>query len=79
MKCLVQFDLEFDFKFEISDGINLVKFWRRTFLPARKARKNSGQISAQISEQISENISENISETNFTTFFHKLCSAEGWC
>ena len=43
MKFLVKFDLEFDLKFEISDGKNLVKFWGRTFLPARKARKIRGE------------------------------------
>ena len=42
MKFLVIFDLEFDLKFEISDGNNLVKFGGRTFLPARKARESSG-------------------------------------
>ena len=54
MKFLVKFDLEF----EISDGKNLVKFWGRTFPPARKAQKMSGQISGQISEKISEKFSE---------------------
>ena len=58
VKFLVRFDLEFDLKFEISDGNNLVKFWGRTFLPARKARKISGRISGQISDQISEKFSE---------------------
>ena len=47
MKLLVKFDLEFDLKFEISDGKNLVKFGRRTFLPARKAREISDRISGQ--------------------------------
>ena len=51
---LVKVDLEFDLKFGISDGKNLVKFWGRTFLPARKARTISGRISDQISEKISE-------------------------
>ena len=73
MKILVKFDLEFDLKFEIFDGKNLVKFLGRTFLPARKARKISGRISGQISEQISEKISETsfqisrlFSETSFS-------------
>ena len=73
MKFLVKFDLEFDLKFEISDGKNLVKFWGRTFRPARKARNISGRISGQISEQISEKISETsfqisrlFSETSFS-------------
>ena len=35
---LVKLDLEFDLKFEVSDGKNLAKFWGRTFLPARKFR-----------------------------------------
>ena len=38
---LVKFYLEFDLKFEISDGKNLMKLWGRTFLRARKARKIS--------------------------------------
>ena len=73
MKFLVKFELEFDLKFEISDGKNLVKFLGRTFLPARKARKISGRISGQISDQISEKISETsfqisrlFSETSFS-------------
>ena len=73
VKCLVKFDLEFDLKFEICDGNNLVKFLGRTFLPARKARKISwrtlGQTSEQISEQISEasfQISRLFSETSFS-------------
>ena len=48
VKFLVKFDLEFGLKFEIADGKNLVKFWRRTFLPARKARKNSGRITPPV-------------------------------
>ena len=50
-----------------------MKFWGRTFLPARKARRISGRISGQISEQISEKISETsfqisrpFSETSFS-------------
>ena len=50
MKLLVEFDLEFNLKFEISDGKTLVKFLGRTCLPARKARIISGQISEQILE-----------------------------
>ena len=64
-----KFDLEFDFKFEISDGKNLVKFGGRAFLPARRARKISGQISGKISEKISETsfqISRLFSETSFS-------------
>ena len=74
---LVKFDLEFDLKFEISDGKNLVKYWGRTFLPARKARKKSGRISGQISEQISEKILE--TPFQISRLFWKLCSAEGRC
>ena len=73
MKFLVNIDSEFDLTFENSDGKNLVKFLGRTFLPARKERKNSGRISENISEQISENISETsfqvsrfFSETSFS-------------
>ena len=69
VKILVKFDLEFDLKFEISDGKNLVKFWGRTFLPARKARKISLRISGQISDQISATsfqISRLSSETSFS-------------
>ena len=69
MKFLVKFDLEFDFKFEISDGKNLVEFFGGTFLPAGNARKASGRISGQISEKISETsfqISRLFSETLFS-------------
>ena len=69
MKFLVRFDLEFDLKFEISDGKNLVKFLGRTFLPARKARNISGRISGRISKKISETpfqISWIFSETSFS-------------
>ena len=73
VKFLVKLDLEFDLKFEISDGKNLVKFWGRTLLPSRKARQISGRISGQISEQISEKLSETLfqiwrlfSETSFS-------------
>ena len=45
----MKFDLEFDLKFEISDGKNLVKSGGRTFLPARKARDISERFSGQIS------------------------------
>ena len=67
-KFLVKFDLEFDLKFEISDAKNLVKFWGRTFVPARKARNISGRIPGQISDQISE---ENFGNfvSNFAIFF----------
>ena len=73
VKFLVKFDLEVDLTFKISDGENLVKFWGRTFVPARKARKNSGRISGQISDQISGKVSETsfqisrlFSETSFS-------------
>ena len=67
MKFLVKCDVEFDLKFEISDVKNPVKIGRRTFPPARKARKISGRIS------------EKISETSFqiSRLFQKLRSAEG--
>ena len=66
MKCLVNFDLELYLKFEISDEKNPVKFWRRAFLPDRKARDqaNFGAIFGNF-------------VSNFTTFFRKLRSAEG--
>ena len=52
---------------KISDGKNLVKFWGRTFLAARKARKNSGRISGQISEKTSFQVSRLFfSETSFS-------------
>ena len=69
-------DLEFDLKFEISDGKNLVKFWGRTFLPARKARKISGRISGRVSDQISEKFSET-SFSNFATFFGNFVQQKG--
>ena len=50
VKILVKFDLEFNLKFEISDGKKLVKFGGRTFLPAREARKFSGRFSGRILE-----------------------------
>ena len=59
-KCVVKFQvkchLEFDLKFEISEGKNLVKYGVR--IGDRKAREISGRISGQISEQISEKILE---------------------
>ena len=70
VKFLLKFDLEFDLKFEISDGKNLVKFWGRTFRPARKARKISGRISGQISEQISAKISE--TSLQISRFFSEI-------
>ena len=76
MKCLVTFDLEFDLKFEISDGKNQVKFLGRTFLPARKAREISERISGQISEQISEKISETSSHIS-RIFFGKFVQQKG--
>ena len=54
----VEIDLEFDLKFEISDGENLVEFLGRTFLPARTARIISGRISGQFRSKTSEKISE---------------------
>ena len=77
MKILVKFDLEFDLKFEISDGKTLVKFGGRTFLPARKAREISERISGQISEQISGNFRK--LRFKFCDFSRKLRSAEGRC
>ena len=78
---LYEFDLEFDLKFEISDGKKLVKFGGRTFLPAKKAREISERISGQISEQISGQISGQFLETSFqiSRLFRKLRSAEGQC
>ena len=59
-----EFDLEFDLKFEFSDGKNLVKFWVRTFLPARKARKrNWGNFGANFVKHFGNFVS------NFAVFF----------
>ena len=77
MKILVTFDLEFDLKFEISGGKNLVKFGGRTFLPARKAREISGRISGPISEQISEQISEKTSFQIWRLFFGNFIQRKG--
>ena len=70
VKFLVKFDLELNLKFKIFDGKNLVKFWGRTFLPAKEAQKFSGRFSGRISEQISEKISFQFlrlfSETSFS-------------
>ena len=70
---MVKFDLEFDLKLEISDGKKLAKFWGRTFVPAKKARKFRGRISGRIPEKISEKVSETsfqisrlFSETSFS-------------
>ena len=71
VKFFVKFDLEFDLKFEISDEKNLVKFWGRTFLPARKARNISGRISGRISDQNSNQISFQISRLSSTTSFSR--------
>ena len=79
MKFLVNFDLEFDLKFEISDGKNLVKFGGMTFLPAREARKISGQFSgANFRANFGENFGNFVSNfaTFFFFFFRKLRSAE---
>ena len=57
VKCLVKCDLEFDLKFEISDGINLVKLGGRNFLSARKNEK--------FRREFRESISGKISETSF--------------
>ena len=73
MKCLVKFDLEFDLKFEISDGKNLVKFGGRTFLPARKACTiNFG---ATFGANFGENFGNIVS--NFTTFFGNFVQQRG--
>ena len=60
--------LEFDLKFETSDGKNLVKFWGRTFRPARQARKISGG-----------DFRSKHFVSNSRLFFRKLRSAEGRC
>ena len=78
MKCLVKFDLEFDLKFESSDGKNLVKFLGRTFPPAREAQKHSGRISGQISEKISEKISFQISRLLSETSFSRRAVLTPW-
>ena len=77
MKCLVKFDLEFDLKFEISDGRNLVKFERRTFLPARKAREISERISEQISGKISGKILESSFQISRLFFFGNFVQQKG--
>ena len=46
--------MKFDLKFEISDVKYLVKFWGKTFRPARKAPKISVRISGHISADFSE-------------------------
>ena len=74
----LKFDLEFDLKFEISDGKNLVKFWERTFLPARKARKKFG---ANIGANFGASFGENCGKLRykFRDFFRKFRSAERRC
>ena len=74
MKFLVTFDLEFDLKFEISDGKNLVKFWGRTVLPSRKA---------DFGENFGANFGANFGEifgnfvSDFATFFGSFVQQKG--
>ena len=59
----------FDLNFEIPDVESLVKFWGKTFRPARKAPNISGRISGQISANVSETsfqVSRPFSETSFS-------------
>ena len=75
MKYLVTFDLEFDLKFEISDGKNLVKFGGRASLPAREARnirRHSGRISGA---NFRENFGNFVSY--FATFFGNFIQQKG--
>ena len=74
----MKFDLEFDLKSEISDGKDLVKFWGRTFLPARKAQANFGEnFGATFGANFGDIFGNFVS--NFAIFFRKLRSAEGQC
>ena len=57
-KCFVIVWVKFALKFEFSDGKNLVKFERKTFLSARTALENLGGISAQVSEKFGSFVSK---------------------
>ena len=63
-------EVKFDLEFGISDVKYLVKFWGKTFRPARKAPKTfRGNFRVQISAKISETlfqISRLFSETSFS-------------
>ena len=72
VKCLVKFDLDFDLKLEISDGKNLVKFGRTTFLSARKAREISGQ---NLWGNFGESFGNFVS--NLATFFANFIQQKG--
>ena len=72
MKFLVKFHLEFDLKLEISDGKNLVKFWGRTFLPARKSTKKNG---VNFGANFGANFGNFVS--NFATFWGNFVQQKG--
>ena len=71
MKLLVNLDLKFDLKFEISDRKNLVKLGGGLFYLPGKHGENFGNIS----EQISGNFGNFVS--HFATFFGNFVQQKG--
>ena len=72
----MKFYLEFDLKFEISDGKNLVKLGGRTFLPARKARKFQGRFRGKFRSKFRGKFRGNF-VSNFATFFGNFVQQKG--
>ena len=68
----MKFNLEFDLKFEISDGKNLVKFGGGLFYLPGKHGKFRGEFRGKFSEKISET-----SFQNFATFFRNFVRQKG--
>ena len=73
VKLLVTFDLEFNLKFEISAGKNLVKFWGEDFSTCQQSTGNFGanfgaDFGANFGEisETSSQISQHFSETSFS-------------
>ena len=67
MKCLVKFDLEFDLKFEISDGKNLVKFGGEDSSTCKESTGNFGEnFGANFGANFGRNFGNFVS--NFATF-----------
>ena len=71
MKFLLTFDLEFDLKFEISDGKNLVNFMGRTFYLPGKHEKFRGKFRTKFRRNFGNFVS------NFPTFFGNFVQQKG--
>ena len=72
MKFLVKFDLEFDLKFEHSDGKNLVKFWGEDFSTCQESTNIFG---ANFGANFGPNFGNFVS--NFATFFGNFVQQKG--